>query len=127
MAKKQPESREQQAFFRIARAWLSEEHGKLLWGSMSGVKLKSTQAAARAKREGLVKGIPDIQLALPRNGFMGMFIEMKRPDIKAINQTKGVLSKSQKEMLELLNQNGYCAKVAYGAAEAFEILQEYMK
>lgn len=38
--------------------------------------------AARLKREGVISGIPDMFLSIPRNGFHGMYIEMKHGNNK---------------------------------------------
>lgn len=44
----------------------------------------------RAKREGIVRGVADICLAIPNHGYGALYIEMKRPktfDHKATYQT----------------------------------------
>lgn len=34
----------------------------------------------RIKREGIVRGVADLCLAMPRHGYGALYIEMKRPD-----------------------------------------------
>ena len=72
---------------------------------------RSMVSAIRAQAEGLTSGIPDLFLALPSNGYHGMFIEMKK--LKG-----GVISITQKEWLARLNAAGYKAIVCKGHEEA---------
>ena len=113
------EAKEQSLFFTRARMWLPEKARGLLWGSMNAGR-RSGKGIGFAKATGLVKGVPDIQLAWPRLGYHGLFIEMKRA------KPKGKLSPEQEDMLAALEDAGYCAKVAYGCDEAMKILTKYM-
>ena len=44
--------------------------------SLNGVKLSGTQAKI-AKGQGMLSGVPDLFLPVPKNGYHGLFIEMK--------------------------------------------------
>lgn len=80
---------------------------------------KSMASAAKFKREGLRKGVPDLMLPIPCNGFHGLFIELKR--------TKGsVTSKEQRGWIALLHQAGYAAFVCRGADEAIDRIKAYL-
>ena len=48
----------------------------MLHCSLNGVKLSGTQARI-AKAQGMLSGVPDLFLPVPKNGFHGLFIEMK--------------------------------------------------
>lgn len=48
----------------------------LLYSSLNGVHT-SAQQASRAKAEGMVAGVADLTLSIARNGYHGLFIEMK--------------------------------------------------
>jgi len=48
----------------------------MLHCSLNGVKLSKTQAGI-AKAQGMLSGVPDLFLPVPKNGFHGLFIEMK--------------------------------------------------
>ena len=82
------------------------------------------------KRMGLQKGCPDIMLFEPRSIYHALFIELKRPELRDyelnVYQTKGVLSKEQKNWIEKLNARGFKAVVCYGADEAIREIDSYM-
>ena len=73
----------------------------------------------RNRQMGCRKGVPDLMLPIPSQGYNGLFIEMKNE--------KGRPSKEQKAWLEALNTFGYKAVVCNGFDEAKEVLKEYMK
>lgn len=75
--------------------------------------------AIRLKREGVKPGAPDLVLLVPRGGFHGLCIEMKRAD-------GGVVSVAQKKMHALLIEQGYMVKICSGAVEAYTALEQYV-
>ena len=81
---------------------------------------KSKAAANKFKAEGLRSGVPDLMIPIAKNGYNGLFIEMKR--IK-----NSATSENQKEWILLLRDLGYKAEVAKGADMATEIAEEYLK
>lgn len=74
---------------------------------------------ARLKAEGVVAGVPDVFLASPRQGFHGLYIEMKR-------QKGGRLESSQKDIIARLRQAGYRVEVCKGWWEAREAIENYL-
>jgi hypothetical protein len=72
------------------------------------------------KKMGVVKGVPDYFLCQPSDCFHGLFIEMKR-------KKGGKLSQEQKDWIELVKSKGYEAVVCYGAEEAIDIVDNYVK
>ena len=81
---------------------------------------KRSQAyGAKMKRMGLRKGFPDLFIPTARNGFHGLFIELKRD--KESRPTK-----EQLEWLSHLNREGYRAIIAYGVDEAMKEIKKYM-
>ncbi|MBR1809649.1 MAG: VRR-NUC domain-containing protein [Paludibacteraceae bacterium] len=69
--------------------------------------------------EGLLKGVPDIFVALARKNYHGLFIEMKAGK-------KGVVREEQTEMLTKLRQEGYCCAVCRTFEQFQQIIIEYM-
>lgn len=71
-----------------------------------------------AKESGIKAGVPDVLIPVPKRGFCGLFIEMKR--VKG-----GVVSKEQKWFIEELEKIGYCARVCRGYIEAVALIKWY--
>ena len=64
-------------------------------------------------------GVSDLFLMIPKDGWHGLFIEMK---VKG-----GKLSDSQKEFMGLATLMGYQAVVCYGFESAKDAITEYLK
>ena len=92
---------------------------RLLFAVPNGGK-RSKAEAARLKAEGVQPGIPDMMLAVPMRGVPGLFIEMKRSD------GGGRVSKDQREVIELLREQGYQVNVCHGADEAWTVVTLYL-
>ena len=120
MKKNSPsESFEQETTFKWARAnQIKFPDLQLLNGSLNGFKL-STGQAVKAKKQGMLAGMPDIFLPVSKNGFHGLFIEMKK-------ENGGRTSLKQKILINKLNNNGYLAVVKYGHKEAIETIKIYL-
>ena len=71
------------------------------------------------KAAGVKKGVPDICIPVPRQGFAALYIELKFGDNRA--------TKEQKEFIKKLRENNTRVEVAYGAEEAREIIRNYLK
>lgn len=76
--------------------------------------------AGRFKAMGVKPGVPDVFLDVPRGGFHGLRIEMKR-------RRGGVLSDAQADWIDYYNHIGYRAVVCYGWNEAREAIEAYLK
>lgn len=76
--------------------------------------------AGRFKAMGVKRGVPDVALDVPRGGFHGLRIEMKR-------RRGGVLSDEQADWLDYYNANGYRAVVCYGWDEARMEIEDYLR
>ena len=67
---------------------------------------------------GVIAGVPDLHLPVPKGIYAGLYIELK--------YNKGRLESSQREFLKLAARYGnYCA-VCYGAEEAIRVINEYI-
>ncbi len=99
--------------------WQQERHPelKLLHHCPNGGSRNKAEAV-KLKQMGVVAGIPDLHLPVPKGIYSGLYIELK--------YDRGTLQESQKEVLrELAEVGNYCA-VCYGAEEAIKIIEEYI-
>lgn len=97
--------------------------GDYLYSIPNGGK-RGKSEAIRFKRQGLKAGVSDLHLALPMNGYHGLWIELKRPIVKG--EKKPDVSKSQKAWLARMNLAGFKAVVCFGWAEAKDIVENYL-
>lgn len=74
------------------------------------------------KREGLTKGVPDIECMVAVPPYTGLHIELKKPDGVPSDVTT-----EQKSMMARLTKCGRKCVVAYGADEAWNALMSYLK
>ena len=71
------------------------------------------------KAEGVTAGVPDILLAVPRQGCHGLWIELKR-------RKGGRVSEAQEHVMARLRQAGYRVEVCKGWWEAREVIENYL-
>lgn len=79
---------------------------------------RSPQVAARLKAEGLRPGIPDLCIPMARGRYHSLYIEMKAEG--------GKPTAEQSEWLVRLRTEGMCAYCCVGAANAIELIDQYM-
>jgi hypothetical protein len=87
-------------------------------GSLNGVRLSIGQAM-KCKRIGMTKGWPDVSLPVARQGFCGLFIELKR-------RKGGRVEKEQAIIHKLLRAEGNRVEVCKGYEEAVGVLIDYL-
>lgn len=87
-----------------------------------GKRAKST--AGRLKREGVRTGVPDVLLPVPRGVYGALWIELKRQ--AAPGKPKGRASPEQLWWIGELQAAGNCAGIAYGWAEARNMIEAYL-
>lgn len=80
---------------------------------------RSKAEAGRFKAMGVKAGVPDLCLPVPRNGFHGMWIELKRED-------GGRVSADQRHWLDDLREMGYLTMVCHGWLEASNMIMAYL-
>jgi len=88
--------------------------------------LRNPKTAAKLKKEGVKRGVPDLFLPCPLgdeygNLFSGLFIEMKRR-----RGAPSSVSDDQTAYHEFLTSQGYKVVVAYGADEAADAVRNYL-
>ena len=92
---------------------------KLMFHIPNGGK-RSKSEAARFKKEGVKAGVPDIFLPVPRGGYNGLFIELKR-------LSNSRVSTAQNEWVPALREQGYAAEVCKGWVAASALIEKYIK
>lgn len=75
--------------------------------------------AANLKKQGVKPGVPDVFLPVPRGGYHGLYIEMKR-------RRGGVLSQDQRDYIDALRAQGYRVETCKGFHPAADLIEEYM-
>ena len=75
--------------------------------------------AIAMKKAGLLAGVPDLCLPMASKGKHSLYIEMKR-------KSGGVVSESQKTVMERLNEFGNHAVVCRGFEEAQKVILDYL-
>jgi len=76
---------------------------------------------AKYKKEGMTPGVSDLFLCVPKNGYSGLWIEMK-----ARGKTASTLSLDQRIWLADMEKQGYRAEWAAGFEQAKKIIEEYL-
>jgi len=72
--------------------------------------IKNESSTAHVSGIGIKKGIPDYFLAMPKGGYHGLYLEMKKP--------KGTLTKDQVKVIPKLREQGYKVEICYSWLEA---------
>jgi hypothetical protein len=103
-------------------AWLElmkKTHPDVLYHSVPNGGWRHMATAARLKATGAMPGVPDLFFPVARQGFHGLYVELKRT-------RGGRLSENQKRWMEALTANGYRAEVCEGAEEAKRTIMAYL-
>ena len=107
---------------RLTVAWFRDRYPHLagvFFAFPNGGK-RDKVTAARLKAEGVLPGVPDLLLAVPRGDKAGLWVEMK--DLK-----KGTVKPEQKTMHANLIEQGYAVAVARGYEAAKAVILNYLE
>lgn len=80
---------------------------------------RDIRVAQKLKAEGVLAGVPDLCIPIPRKGYNALYIEMKAGK-------KGVVSDKQKEIMERLTNNGCLCKVCRSFDDFQKVVDDYM-
>lgn len=81
-----------------------------------GKRKKAT--ASRMKAEGMVKGVADLILLWPSNGYHGAVLEMKAAG--------GIVSEAQSRWLAAREKSGYKSGIEYSLEGGLKFFEEYL-
>lgn len=82
---------------------------------------------AKLKATGVKTGVSDIMLPLRRGPYCGLYIELKRPELKPKSaKAKGAASDEQLEFGAYVKTQGYGFIVCYGWNEAATVIEQYL-
>lgn len=91
----------------------------LFTATVGGVRLSMNQAK-RMKAAGYLRGVPDLLFFEPRDGCLGLAIELKA-------KKGGRVSPDQRRVLDELDARGWRTEVAHGYDHALHILRDYFE
>lgn len=103
-----------------ARLWPAEYQS--MWHTVNESGQSGTaKYGVKLKQRGRKKGVSDWIVAVPKNGFHGLFIELKKEGKDA-----SAVSKEQREFLLCQQQLDYVCVVAYGFKAALKAIDDYL-
>jgi VRR-NUC domain len=97
--------------------FLKAKYPRALYCASAGGMRTSYSQAARMKMTGYKRGFPDLAIYEPRNGYHGLFLELKKEG--------GYPSPEQKAWIEELTKRGYSAYICTGYDETTRIIDNY--
>lgn len=105
----------------------------------SGIRLTPGQAVKQKRLQGGRRAWPDVMVAetvlkhqegRTYTAYSGLFIELKRPDVKTRKKNGELVAnehiREQAALLDKLRNRGYMAEFACGFDEAKKIIDEYL-
>lgn len=91
---------------------------RYLWFHPVNEGKRSVQLSSMMKAQGMKAGVPDVCILEPRNGYHGLFIELK---VEGNRPTE-----KQLEWIKRLSERGYATAVCWSADDAIKVVEEYM-
>lgn len=105
--------------------WFKLKYPKILIAASANGGRRDIREAANMKREGVLPGMPDLQIFCAKRNYHGLCIEMKDPG--GPDRVKGKVNMVQKCIINQLNQAGYYAIVCWGYEEARKVIDWYLQ
>src|SRR4051812_30773109 len=86
---------------------------------------RTKASGANLKAQGVKPGVSDIFLPVKRGIYLGLFIELKRPNIKIRKADAHIVE--QNDWLDYFKQQGYGAIMCQGWIEARDTIVQYLE
>ena len=99
--------------------WFRLQYPNVIIAAIPNGGKRNSITASILKQEGVLAGMPDLIVCCAKNGYSGLFIEMKFG--------KNKLSANQVEVIGKLKQEGYKVEVCYTFDEFVKVCNEYLK
>lgn len=96
-------------------------------GSRGGNPKQRAVQGSMMKAEGVIPGVADIFVPYPTFHGKGLFIEMKKPELKHKTKLKNVCSDEQISFLLEMHRRDYATAVCYTWREAADAVIRYME
>ena len=97
---------------------------------LASIPLRNKGFAKRAKEAGNTKGWPDLWISEPRNGFSGLFIELKSETARVYRKDGAPASEHialQVQTIKELKARGYEAVLCVGYEAAKQAIDDYFR
>jgi hypothetical protein len=95
-------------------------------GSRGGDPKSRAVQGSKLKAEGVTSGVADIFVPWPTPGSHGLYIEMKKPDLKHKTKLSNGASDEQKAFLLAMYYRDYSTAICYTWLEAVEVVIKYL-
>src|SRR5574343_930993 len=99
--------------------WFREQYPDPTVFSVPNGTLTSIGIAKKMVREGALKGVPDLFIPHPHGYYHGFFIEFK--------SKTGILRQEQKDIIHILESEGYKVAVCRSFEDAKNLVERYMR
>ena len=112
-------------------SWIARDYPDILFRSdLGGIRLTKSLAVQAKRLQAGGRGWPDIFIAEPRGGFLGLFGEIKT-DRSDVFTLKGELRQDQHTLeqaaiLERLRARGYKANFWLGLEHGWQMIKQYL-
>jgi len=109
--------------------FLRYQYPNVIWRfDMSGLNLSKAQAGMNKAIQKL-RGYPDLFIIEPRNGYHGLFLEIKQEGTRLTKMNGDPVSEhiyEQTECMSMLEEKGFKAEFACGFDHAIDLIRSYL-
>lgn len=100
-------------------AWFRYSYPKHLIFAIPNGGQRNTIVASKMKTEGVLAGVPDLCIPVARDGFHGLYVELKTG--------KNKLTQNQQHIIQKLQNEGYKCEICYSFDDFVFLVNNYLK